>query len=155
MKVEITSEAVSPEYSQEWSESLAWEHAKLLSAHVGLGLGSDEFAELYNHLRERYQTCSEHIGFLHNFAAKILQEIMNGGVAVLIPEGSSEYEIIQRFEQLVACLLSAVCWTYASATEGWEDNNEWAERFPSERTTVFTIHQTKKEKDENHDPANQ
>lgn len=154
MHVEITSEAVSAEYSQEWSESLAWEHAKLLAAHAGLGLGSDEFAELYTHLRERYHTCSQHIGFLHNFSAKILQEVLNQGVAVLIPEGSSEREITQRFEQLVACLLSAVCWTYASATEGWEENEEWVQRFPTERTTVFKINKTLEE-NENNDKQHQ
>jgi hypothetical protein len=157
MQVEITSEAVSPEYSREWSENLAWEHAKLLSTHAGLGVGSDEFVELYNHLRERYETCSEHIGFLHNFSAKILQEVMNLGVAVLIPETAKEHEVIQRFEELVACLLSAVCWTYASGSEGWETNQEWRQRFPSERTTTFKIHHanSKKEKDEDNDPANQ
>lgn len=155
MQVEVTSEAVSPEYSREWSEGLAWEHAKLLAAHAGLGMGSDEFAELYNHLRERYQTCSEHIGFLHNFAAKVLQELMNNGVAVLIADGSNEQQIIQRFEELVACVLSAVCWTYASATEGWESNDEWRERFPSERTTLFTVQPTQREKDENNDPKYQ
>jgi len=150
MRVEIFSEAVTPEYSAEWSENLAWEHAKLLALNAGLSLGDDGHTELYRHLKERYTECSEHLGFLHHFAAKVLQELLGRNMGILLSANMSEQEIIQRLEEIIACILSAICWTHASATEGWEHNSEWSERFSSEKSSIFEVSRVEN-KDENND----
>lgn len=149
MDYNIVSESMSSADSVKWSESLAWEHSMMLSDNLYLGVGSDEFVEIYKHLKLRYKVCADNIGFLHNFSATILQELLHTNLGIPVTSEDNDVSIQSRLTNAIMVILSGICWSYASSTEGWEPNDEWLLRDIKDKTTLFKF--TQQEKHDNND----
>lgn len=150
--VSITTLGGPSDVTKEHSTDLAWEHATLLAAVSGEEFGSDEFVEVFTKLKERYNEVGEHFGFLQHFSLRVLQELMNDGMAVVYPKNLNDQELEVRFHTLASIILSAIAWTYASAPEGWIPNSEWDDKSETVRTIEFEVmHTTRREDDLDND----
>jgi hypothetical protein len=76
---------------------------------------------------------------------------MNGGMAVVYPAGTTDVELEARIHALSSVILSAIAWSYASATEGWIPNSEWDDKSEEIRTIEFDVMQTTRREEGNAD----
>jgi hypothetical protein len=141
--VSITTLGGPSDVAKEHSTDLAWEHALMLASIGNEDVGSDEFIEMFGILRQRYNLVGEHFGYLQHFSLRVLQELMQSGMAVVYPAKTNDQELEVRFHTLSSIILSAIAWTYASATEGWIPNSEWDEKSEGTRTISFDVLQAK------------
>jgi hypothetical protein len=139
MTVRVTSLGGSDEVAIGHSEDLAWEHAVMLAENIGMELGSDDFAHIYERFRGRYKDCALSFGFLHNLATRTLKELMESGMAVTFPPGESEEKINLRFHVLVAAIFTSIAWSYACGPDAWIPNQEWDEHSEDERSIDFYV----------------
>lgn len=140
--VSITTLGGPSDVTKEHSTDLAWEHAVLLSSVSNDEVGSDEFIAVFNLLRERYGVVGEHFGYLQHFSLRVLQELLHNGTAIVYPAATTDQELEARIHTLSSVILSAIAWTYASATEGWIPNSEWDAKSEETRTISFDVLQT-------------
>lgn len=150
MEIELTSLGFNSDTDEKaWAEEMAWSHATLFAQSNGISLGSDDFETLFIRLRERYSECSEHIGFLHHLGSQVLSELMQLGMGIGIARNHTQAEIMARFNECVAVIMSAIAWSFASSTDGWVPNQDWNGKSEEDRSVRFTIY--KEDKDGHND----
>ena len=140
--VSITTLGGSSDIAKDNSTDLAWEHALMLSSVADVEVGSDYFIEVFSTLKERYNLVGDHFGYLQHFSLRVMQELMNNGMAITYPTNDTDLELEVRVHTLSSVILSAIAWAYASATEGWIPNSEWDDKSEETRTITFDVLKT-------------
>lgn len=151
----IVPQIRTEEENKEVAHDLAWAHSTSFAALRGDEVGSDDFLEYYQSYLGRYQLCTDHIGFLQNMALRTTRELLNLGMALMIPKSAEQDDVIDAIQSMAEVLVSSFMWIMSCYPEDWVPNEEWEDlplelrgvQFPD----VTAARLIAKENDEHHD----
>lgn len=108
------------------AQDLAWEHATTLASQVDMDFTNPDFEGVYSKLLEGYIFCTDHMGFMQNFALRLLHELVNKSpVGLFIPRDASPKKATEVVQEAAQIVLGGVMSLLASKDITWVTNAEW------------------------------
>jgi hypothetical protein len=125
-KLEISPEFVNREAAAKEIEDLSWEHAKEFAEELGFGIGTDEFIDIYNTLKPRYEHQIEHMKFFMLTALITVRELLQNNLLTLpIDDGDrlTEVELVNKITDAAQCIVGSYMWLSASHEMFWPEDD--------------------------------
>ena len=153
--IAIVPDVRTAEENEAAAHDLAWTHASALSALHEHVVGDDEFIGHYQDLLERYKVCTTCMGFLQNSALRVTRELMQAGMALMVPKDATDDDMIAAIQDIAHVIISHEMWLFASFPEDWMTNEEWEDMPLEARAVTFPINATprtlSRENNDHHD----
>lgn len=126
VEITIGTALTDLEQARKDASDLAWEHATELARSTGMGLGSEEFEELFRKLSQRYENNTEFIKFFLMTAMYTVRDLLESDTLALPHEGDqiNEQEVLRLVSAAARTLVGSFMWLAAGYELTWPKNDE-------------------------------
>ena len=141
--VQVCAKLVNPDQARADAEDLAWDHAKFLSDALGIDMGTNEFAEMFEDMRDRYDEVVDYLEFFTVTGLLLIRTLVNEGLISLnIDTPITDDALAQELGEMSQTVVASYAWLFASEDFMWPKNHEMPEdagitfTFPSDEVIV-------------------
>ena len=135
VEITIGTSLTDIEKAKKDANDLAWEHATEIARSSGMGMGSEEFEEMFRLLSQRYEKNTEHLKFFLMTAMLTIRELLESNTLALPHTGEriSEQEVLELVGAAARSLVGSYMWLTAGQDITWPTN----EQMPDEVNVSF------------------
>lgn len=134
--VQVCAKLVNPDQARADAEDLAWDHSKFLSDALGIDMGSDEFADMFEDMRDRYDEVVDYLEFFTITAMLLLRTLVQeGSVSLNIDTPITDDQLAQHLGEISQTIVASYAWLFAAEDFMWPKNNE----MPDDSGITFTF----------------
>ena len=126
VEITIGTALTDLEQARKDASDLAWEHATEVARSAGMGLGSEEFEELFRKLSHRYENNTDFIKFFLMTAMFTVRDLLESDTLALPFEGDqiNEQEVLRLVSAAARTLVGSFMWLVAGYELTWPKNDE-------------------------------
>lgn len=141
--VQVGAKLVDAERARADAQDLAWDHSKFIAETMGIDIASDEFAEMFQAMREKYEGCVDYLEFFTFTALLLLRTMINEGSIILnIETPITDTDLAQELGQISQTIVASYAWLFAAEDFMWPNNEDMPEdagitfTFPSDEIII-------------------
>jgi len=141
--VQVGAKLVDAERARADAQDLAWDHSKFIADVMSIDIGSDEFAEMFEEMRHKYEGCVSYLEFFTFTALLLLRTMINdGSISLNIDMPITDTDLAQQLGEMSQTIVASYAWLFAAEGFMWPTNEEMPEdsgitfSFPSDQIII-------------------
>lgn len=134
--MQVGAKLVDAERARSDAQDLAWDHSKFIADVMEIDMASDEFAEMFSAMRDKYESCVDYLEFFTFTALLLLRTLLNdGSISLNIDTPITDTDLAQFLGEVSQTVVASYAWLFSGQDFMWPVNED----MPMEAGITFTF----------------